>query len=263
MRRSGRILFILGFVLAIISALALYFLIAESKPPPAEVPTTKVVVAFQNVPQRSEVSADQVGLVDWPQTVPTPIGAYDSPSSVLGKLAKAPIYPGQPVNSDMLVDKTDLKESHSNAALIIDDRMRAIAMPVKVDTNVAEAIQAGDRVDFVVTFTAQPVNAQGQPEGTSTTKTHRLLEDVLVLQVGPWPNPGVKAGDAAAEQQYSVVTLQVNLQDAQVIKYAQLKADDVSLALRRANDHTLEVSEPVTLEYLNKRFGYNWPVLGQ
>lgn len=257
MRRNGRILFILGFVLAVISAVGLYVVVANSKPPPAQVPTTQVVVAFQSVQQRSEIDANEIGIVPWPQTVPTPIGAYSTSDQVLGKLAKAPIYPGQSINSEMLVDKADLKESHGNAALILEERTRAIAMPVKMDTSVAQAIQAGDRVDFVVTFRVSAETSEGQKE---LVTTHRLLEDVLILQVGPWP-----AGDgkAEAEANFSVVTFQVNLQDAQVIKYAQLNAADVSLALRPANDHTLEQTEPVTLEYLNKRFGYGFPIGGQ
>jgi Flp pilus assembly protein CpaB len=269
MRKSGRILFVLGFVLAAFSALGLYWILINTKPPPPTVPTSKLVIAFQPVTERSEIAADQIGLVDWPQTVPTPTGAYDSSSEVIGKLAKTQIAPGQPILADMLLDKSKVNEFHSNAALILDERTRAIALPVKVDTSVAQAVQAGDRVDLVVTFHASTTSSQQESGGAASGElvvTHHLMQDVLVLQVGPWPNsdaPNAQNSRQADENNYTVVTLQLNLQDAEVLKFAQLNAADVSLALRRANDHSLEETEPVTLEYINKRFGYGFPSSGK
>lgn len=262
MRRNGRVLFILGFVLAVLSALGLYALLITSKPPPATVPTTKLVVAFQSVTERSEIGAAQVGVVDWPETLPTPIGAYASPSDAIGKLAKGAIYPGQPILDEMLIDKADVKQLHSNASLVVDESYRALALPVKIDTNVAEAVQAGDRIDLIATFTVQPVAVGTGATAPAITKTHRLLEDVLVLQVGPWPNTAEQPKEGG-DGSYTVVTLLLNLQDAQVVKFAQLQADDVSMVLRHANDHTVDETEPVTIQYLNKRFGYNFPLSGQ
>ncbi len=260
MRRGGRILVILGIVLALISGAGVYVVLATAEPEAQPVKTTKVVLAVQDVTERSELIADQLAEADWPVTIPTPIGAFARATEVTGKLAMSPIHPGQPVVEKMLKSKDEVKEAGSNAALVIEKGTVGIAMPVTVNTNVAEAIQAGDHVDIIAQFTAQPVATGNQPQTGPLIATQRLLADVLVLQVGPWPGPQSK-GETASPS--TVVTFQMKEQDALVLKYALENATAITLALRAANDHEVPDLEPVTFEYINKRFGYNFPATGQ
>ena len=132
-----------------------------------------------------------------------------------------------------------------------------MAFPVSLNTNVAQAIQAGDRVDILATFTAQPV-AGTQNAGPPLTASQRLLPDVLILQVGPWPVAGGKT-----DTSFAVVTFQLKEQDALVLKYSMEQSGTLTLVLRAANDHQLDNLEPVTLEYINKRFGFKFPTQGQ
>jgi Flp pilus assembly protein CpaB len=258
MRRVGAVLIILGVLFALFAGLALYVFFPRQAQPLAE-PTTSLVVAFQNIPERTEITADQLGQVDWPQRIPTPLGAHSNQEEVTNKLTLVPIFPGQPVVDKMLVDKETLKETHSNASLILDNGSVAMALPVSLNTNVAEAIQAGDRVDLIVTFTLQPITGT-QTAGVPVILTQRLLQDVLVLQVGPWPRPGAAAQQSATT---TVLTFQLKEQDALVVKYAQLNASDLTLVLRPANDHKLVDPTPVTIEYLRDRFGFATPVPGR
>lgn len=253
MRGSGRILMILGVVLALLSGIGMYALLLSARPAPAEVATTQIIFAFQTIPERSEVTAAQVGPVDWPQSIPAPIGSFTSAKDVVGKFSTKPIYPGEPILDKMLIDKASVTETHSNAAYIVEEGSVAIAIPVSMNTSVAEAVQAGDRVDLIGTFTTQPVNAAGQNVGPTLIQTQRLLQDVLVLQVGPWPRANAPADSGT---RIVVVTLQVNLQDAQVAKFAQVNATDLSLALRPFQDHAASKPDPVTFDYLFKRFGF-------
>jgi Flp pilus assembly protein CpaB len=255
MRRVGVALIILGILFALFAGLAL-FVFFPRQSQPVEVATTGLVVAFQNIPQRSEVSKDQLGSVNWPQNIPTPIGGYANSDDVVGKLAIVPIYPGEPVIDKMLIDKPSLKQSASNAALILDKGYVAFALPVTINTNVAEAVQPGDRVDLIATFTLQPITGT-QSAGGPVILTQRLLQDVLVIQVGPWPRGGAPA---QSSQTTAVVTLQVAEQDALVVQYAQGNASTLALALRPANDHDLVNPTPVTIEYLEEKFGLATPV---
>ncbi|MBI4787289.1 MAG: Flp pilus assembly protein CpaB [Chloroflexi bacterium] len=248
MNRAGRILLIFGVLLSIVSGLTVLVVLSLSQPQPAEVPTTKVVVAFQNISSRSEISPDQVGVADWPRALPTPTGGFPDSSSVIGKVATAPIPPGQPITDKLLIDKGDAKETHSNAALIIEKGSVAAAMPVTIKSSVAEAIQAGDRVDVLATFRS--------PNNGSGVATQRLLADILVLQVGPWPSANAKQQSTTGT---SVLTLQVKEQDAAVLLYAEEFATEVSLVLRSAGDHDLPTLEPVTFDYINQRFGFKLP----
>ncbi|MCL4489195.1 MAG: Flp pilus assembly protein CpaB [Chloroflexi bacterium] len=250
MTRAGRILFLLGILISLGAGFVIYMSLSYNQPKPVEVPTTKLVVAFQEISPRSEIGPGYVGVADWPRALPTPVGAFTEPDQVVGKLATASLSPGQPITAKMVVDKKDLQETHSNAALILEKGMVAIAMPISIKSDVADAVQPGDRVDIIATFRSQNTNNQGG------VATQRVLGDVLILQVGPWPSAGAKAQSGAAA---TVVTLQMKEQDALALQYTLDFASSVTLALRPANDHDLIQLEPVTLDYINQRFNFRLP----
>ncbi len=244
MNRAGRILFIVGLFIALGSGFFVFVLLLLSQNKPANVTTTQIVVAYQNITPRTEIVSDQVGLAEWPVALPTPIGAFPDTSNVVGKLATAPLSPGQPIIAQSVVDKKDLKESHSNAALILEKGSVGVAMPVTVKSSVADALQAGDRVDVIATF-----QSTGQ---SSVAATQRLLANMLVLQVGPWPRAGGQAQASAT----AIITLQLKEQDVLVLEHAQQFGSNITLVLRAANDEELLPLEPVTFDYINQRFGY-------
>ncbi len=250
MNRAGRILFLLGFLIAAASGLVVFLLLTTNQPRTPEVTTVPLVIAFQNIPARTEIIPGHVGVAQWPIALPTPIGAFDHPSDVIGQLANAPIAPGQAIIGRMLINKGEVRENHSNAALILEKGTVAIAMPVTVKSNVAEALQAGDRVDVIANFAAPGSST------ASSEATQRLLADVLIMQVGAWPNPTVKSQGAPSA---TVVTLQLKEQEAMVLSYAMDHASAVTLVLRPSNDHELLPLEPVTFEYINQRYGFKLP----
>ncbi len=262
MQRAGLILILLGVVFAVLAGVTLFMLYPRQTQPVLE-PTTDVVVAFQNIPERTEIGPEQLGKMDWPQHIPTPMGAYSNTEAVAGKLSVVPIYAGQPIIDKALIDKENGKEIKSNAALLLEQKSVAIALPVSLDSNVAEAVQAGDRVDLLATFTFQPYTGTKNIEnvGPPVIVTHRILQDVLVIQVGNWPKP-VQPGQqpaAQANQTSAIVTFQLSEQDALVVKYVQGQATYFSLALRAANDHTIFNPTPVSLDYLRDHFGVEDP----
>ncbi len=248
MSRAGRLLFVFGILIALISGFFVFILLISSQPKPVEVPTTKLVIAFQNIGSRSEIGPEHVGVADWPLAVPTPSGGFGRTADVIGKLATAPIYPGQPVTEKMVIDKSLVKETHSNAALILEKGTVAMAMPVTSRSNVAEAIQAGDRVDMIATYRSTSTTS-----GAGSAATQRMLADVLILQVGPWPKSGEQD---QATGSGALVTFQLKEQDALVLHYALESAGNITLVLRPANDHDLIQLEPVTFDYINQRFGF-------
>lgn len=260
MRRGGRVLVFLGMVLALIAGGGVYVVLANAEPQSEPVRTTKIVMTVQQITERSEVGPDQVSQVDWPVTIPTPVGAFEKPADAVGKFAKVPVYPGQPVVASMLIDKSEIKDTHSNASLLLEKGSVAIALPVTINTEVADAIQAGDRVDILATFTVQPVSTGTTSGGPALITTHRLMQNVLILQIGPWPNPGTKSQAASTT---TVVTMQLNEQDAQVLKYSLENSNGLTLVLRAANDPEMANPEPVNMDYINKRFGYRFPMSGR
>ncbi|MBI5031263.1 MAG: Flp pilus assembly protein CpaB [Chloroflexi bacterium] len=246
MNRAGRVIFILGIFIALVSGSGVFLVLLLSQPKPAEVPTTKVVVAFQQINPRTEIVADQVGTTNWPRAVPTPPGAFSDPSDVIGKLAMSPLYQGEVIIQNNLVDKSEVKEDHSTAALVVEKGYVAIAMPVSIKADIAGAIQAGDRVDLIATFQSQSAT------GSAAIATQRVLADILVLQVGSWPTPEQKKSDAAT----TILTFQLKEQEALILEYTMLHANSVTLALRSANDHDVLPLDPITFDYINQRFNF-------
>jgi Flp pilus assembly protein CpaB len=248
MNRAGRLLFIFGVVIALGSGFFVFLLLALSnQSKPADVATLKLVIAVQNISPRTEIQANQLQRTDWPAALPTPIGGYEQISDVTGKLATSPLAPGQPVTDRVVVDKKDLKETHSSAALILEKGNVAVAMPVTIKSSVAQAIQAGDRVDVIATLKS--------PSGGTGTATQRVLADMLILQVGPWPGADSK-GQSQSSGGAAVITLQLKEQDVLALESTQQFASEVTLVLRSAEDHDIQQLEPVTFDYINQRFNF-------
>lgn len=248
MNRLGVILFILGIFISLVAGTGVFVLLTFSQPKPPEAPTTKVVIAFQEISTRTEILADQVGESNWPAAVPTPTGATDSKTDVVGKFSTVPIYPGEPVLQKMVIDKSQVKETHSNAALLLEKGSVAMAVPVNIKSDVAQAIQAGDRVDVIGTFKSPSATGAGQ------IATQRMLADILVIQVGIWPSPNQKPPSSGGD--VATLTLQLKEQDVLVLEYSLQNATDLTLVLRPANDHDLPQLEPATFDYVNQRFGF-------
>ena len=249
MSRASTILFALGFFIAIISAAGMYVVLTNVQAKPATVESSKIVIAFQNIPARTEISAAQVGQADWPKTIPTPAGGFEYPEDVVGKLSLNPVYQGQPIIDKDVIDKSKVKDTHSNAAFVLDKGTVAMAFPVSIRTNVAQAVQAGDRVDIFASFPVRSTTATG----SQTLTTQRLFADVLVLQVGPWPAPGETPSTTPNS---TIFTFQLKEQEAMVLEHAVQNASSVMLVLRPATDHDLLPLDPVTVDYIIQNYKY-------
>jgi Flp pilus assembly protein CpaB len=141
---------------------------------------------------------------------------------------------------------------------------------------------------------ASAVPAEGQIVGTQIPRmvTQLTVQDVQVLKVGRWnqqpaasvlpqgaPTPAAQpagqpaqatptpqAGQTSHQGQANVVppgptiiTLLVDQQDALVLKFAREVGASIDFVLRSRNDHDLVTTEPVTLEYMMRRFNITPP----
>jgi Flp pilus assembly protein CpaB len=133
-----------------------------------------------------------------------------------------------------------------------------MAFSINDITGIAGALQPGDYVDVMLTLQAsalptQTVRAGTQPTLTGTEGlpvTQLMLQNVLILQVGNWGGTGEKSGPA------NTITLALDRQDALALKAAR-EQGEIDLILRRVGDTKIVETEPVNLQYLNKRFKFN------
>ncbi|MFQ6015726.1 MAG: Flp pilus assembly protein CpaB [Anaerolineae bacterium] len=263
MRRGGRILVLFGIVLGIVTAGAAFFIL-QAQRPEVTIATTPVVVSFQSIPARGSVPPDAVGLRDWPiDSVPP--GALTDPSQAANKLAAVPLFPGQIILDQMVIDKQREEERKglgSDASFIIPPGKVAIAFPVDIISGVAGAVQSGDSVDIMLSINVAAEVEAGTAEETEEVPTQivtqLVLQDVEVLKVAPWTaaaeGEAGKAGEPAR-----VVTFLIDRQDALVLKYARENSIAVDLALRAAGDREIVSTEPVTMDYVITRFNLPRP----
>ncbi|MBM3127058.1 MAG: Flp pilus assembly protein CpaB [Chloroflexi bacterium] len=259
MRRGGRILVVLGLLLGAITAVGTFLVLSSAVEQGRQIPTKQVVVALQPITDRSIIGPDAVGIKEWPETALPPGEIFSETSKVVGMLAIQPIFPGQIILPPMIIDKKKAGEigTRSNAAFVIPEGKVAIAFGISEITGVGNALQPGDYVDLLLTLdsaslpTCPPAKPCTGLEGLPVTQM--MLQDVLILQVGAWSSGG-EGSQAAA--QAGILTFAVDRQDALALKSAR-EQGQIDLVLRRAGDHKTVDLEPVTLQYLNKRFKFN------
>ncbi|MBI3913841.1 MAG: Flp pilus assembly protein CpaB, partial [Chloroflexi bacterium] len=185
MRRGGRILVLFGIILGVLTAGGTFVVLSSAGPQAQAIPTKSIVIALQNIPERTEITAESIGKADWPEAV-VPPGAFETSADVLGKLTLDPVYQGQIILAPMIVDKTKLKETRSNASYLVPDNKVAVAFPITPLSGVAGAIQAGDTIDILLTLTPpKDTTATAPKTGAALLDggpiTQQMLQDVLIL----------------------------------------------------------------------------------
>jgi pilus assembly protein CpaB len=206
-----------------------------------------VVVAAQEIPERTQIQPPMLLVKDWPVEV-VPPGVISNTQEAIGKFAVEKIYPGEPIFRAKLGGPKEAK----TLSYAIPAGMVAVAVPATAISSVAGAIQPGDYVDVLLSIGVSVSDALGNKSEEQYT-TQLTLQDVEVLRVGPW-TAAPKAGQPqAAAESYANITLLLNRQDALVMKYIREKGA-VDFALRPVNDHETFTTDAVILTYVVERF---------
>jgi Flp pilus assembly protein CpaB len=296
MRGRGRLLIVLGVILGLAAAGGVLYIIITQQPPPSitpapevAVPMTQVLVALQNIPRSSEITADAVEFRDWPANNVPPDVIADT-AELIGKVAKTDIFQGQPIVRSMLAEIVE----GSEAAFAIPEGKVAVAFPITRLSSVGYGIQAGDHVD--VLLSARFIDRDEEKQNARDTFDFRLemltkfmnagaeaaslempvfktearsvtqliVQNAGVLKMGTWatptpPAPEGEEGAPPAPPPPDMVVLVVSQQDALVLKYARENNFILDLVLRAAGDEVPVTTEAVTLEYMIRRFNISLP----
>ncbi len=269
MRRGGRILVLLGIILGVMTAGLVFVFLGTNTGNPPPPPTRGVVIALQNIPARSVISIDSLTTVQYPEGI-IPQGAFASPQDVAGKLAIDNIYQGETILAPMIIDRSKVSGTdpiRSPAAYVIPENKVAMAFQITPLSGVAGAIQPGDYVDLLLTL-QPPQQGLTQTTGTRVSPatvtgtegeavTQLFLQDVQVLNIGIWTS-GLQQTQQQQQQQQqaaTILTFALERQDAVTLKSGR-ELGQIDLILRRAGDHRQTTTEPVTREYINRRFNF-------
>jgi pilus assembly protein CpaB len=295
LKRSNRLVLLVGVFLAIVAFVGILLLVRQEPPKSTVAPTEgPVVVATTDIPLSTRIAADQVTTKTVPLTGIS-AGAFTDTSQVIGQIARQPIASGAQITATTL--------NGGQPGTLIDVQVpvgqRAIAVRVDQISGVGTVIKNGDYVDAIIGLTEEQflsvkagatndeviISAPG-PKG-ATTKVILQGMQVLGTLLPPIAPPAEEAAPAASgaptpppgtttlNEQQEIVILSVTAQQAEVLRYAQLQANPLqtlSLILRSPDDFidpatgqpvtppTVETTG-VTLKVLLDQYGVLPPVI--
>ena len=183
------------------------------------IPTRPVVVAATDLPLGTELTNDDLRVIEWPANA-VPQQVIGDPKDIIGRGLIAPVLENEPI----LPMKLAAIEAGAGLPPIIPPGLRAVSVRVNEVIGVAGYVMPGTRVDVVATV-SPTLNQQDM-----TSKV--ILTNVQVLAAGTKIE---HEGDDNKPMPVSVVTLLVNPEEAERLTLAATEGK-IQLALRNPLD---------------------------
>jgi Flp pilus assembly protein CpaB len=255
LKRSNRLILLIGVFLAIVAFVGIVVIVQGNKGGggPSSATELPTVFAKKTITLGTEVKAEMLDVQTVKVTERDPT-AFASASLVVGKIAAKDIVQGKQLTAD------DFNRGGNQASITVPAGMRAIAVTVDQGTGVGTVIRTGDYVDLLVGITGDkfPVitlnadNSFTVVAGINATSVKVLLQGMQVIgtllpppttqqQQGGQETGG---GSASLTGQSEIVILAVDAQQAEVIKYAQMDGS-ISLVLRSPKDFRDDQGNPI------------------
>lgn len=203
----------------------------------------QVLVAANDIGLGQKLAAKSLSWADWPSDA-VPPGAITQAKdpkageTYVGHIAKAPIYQGEPIRSQRLIN-TD----KGFMAAILPKGKRAIAVAVEAETTAGGFILPGDKVDLILT----------RQNEDRTVLSETFLENIRVLAIDT-TTAGEK--DEKSLSPKRTATLELSPEQAEIVAQSQ-QLGTISLALRSAQDSSDDDNGPV-----RRRGGVNFVKYG-
>jgi pilus assembly protein CpaB len=192
------------------------------------IPSKPVVIAASDLPLGSELTADDVKVIEWPASS-VPAEAISDPKEVVGRGLLMPVVQYEPI----LPLKLASKEAGAGLPPVIPPGLRAVSVRVNEVIGVAGYVVPGTRVDVLTTINPGP------QQTTMTSKV--ILTDVQVLAAGTKID---NTTDKDKPVPVSVVTLLVNPDEAERLTLASSEGK-IQLALRNPLDRSAPATRGV------------------
>lgn len=284
--RRGRILILIGLILAIGTAAAVYVLLqGMEQSQTAEIELEEVVVAVQPIAEE-EPLGDRVDLVDMPKDY-IPQGALRSLDGLDEMLAAGPIPQNAVIHPSMLISREELA-LEGELGKLVEPGFLAVSFPISELSSVSYGIRAGDHIDVLMSFFFMDLDQETQmveplcaplcpgPSGEAEAdlgaqipraSAQLTLQDIQILGVGRWAQEltpeqeqaQAEAGEAVPVELPRYITVMVTPQDALVLKLARELGAKIELAVRAEEDTEQYTTQQVTLDYILARFGVTLP----
>lgn len=144
----------------------------EARTSTQRVPTVPVIVAALDLPEATELRAESLVVLSWPQAA-VPKGAFSDPKAVVGRVLIGPLVKNEPILEGRLASA----EAGRGMAALLPAGMRAVAVRVDDVVGVAGFVHPGDHVDVIVTI-------RPNENAVARSISKIVLQNIRVLAVG-------------------------------------------------------------------------------
>ena len=250
MKRSNRLILLIGFFLAAVAFVGIVLLLGSGggggggTEPDATKST--IVVTTADVPLGTTLTTDLVTTQEV-RIAEKPVGAFTLTSEVVGRTVTTQLTKGQLVNANAFSTTT----VNPDIARLLDPGRRAMSIQVDQVSGVGTLIKPGDRIDVVVGITGADkfpvVTTDPQTDqitlvpGLNATSVKAIIQNLEVVGTLLPPTPaqdGAATTDGQAPAlngQAQIVILSVTAQEAEVIRFGQMDGT-LTLILRSPED---------------------------
>ncbi len=194
-----------------------------------------ILVAREDIPAFAPISGKQLRVKDFPANyLPPRYIKEDFRDDIIGQATGLKIKKGSPVLTSDLASTQD----EERLSQIIQEEMRALALPVNSVNMFGGLLRPKDHVDVLGTF---------QKPGSGSVETVTLLQNVTVLAVGNKLGAGrdIAGSDSRSKrtQRNRTVTVLVTPEEAELLVFAQDRGE-FSLTMRNDKDVDAEMALP-------------------
>jgi pilus assembly protein CpaB len=183
-----------------------------------EIQMQPIIVAAEDVPEGASLTRESLREENWPSTT-VPDGAFSSIDSAMGRVARVPIYVGEPIIPGRLAPVG----TGPGLQAKVTPGKRAMAVKIDDVAGLSGLIQPNSRVDVLVTIRA----AQDQ----SSQVAKLFMENMRVLAVGTV----VTSGPDNRPINATTATLEVIPEEAERLALA-MREGSIQLVLRGFGD---------------------------
>ncbi len=221
--------------------------VAQAKVAPT-IAMSEVLVANSNLTPGQALAVDQVRWEKWPtSTVDPSFITHESVSSeeeaVKGTVVRAMILPGQPITKTSIVHG----DASGFMAATLGEGMRAISIPISVDSGAGGFILPNDRVDIILTRKPDGSNSRGY------AKT--ILSSLRVLAVDQTYRQEKDTRTVVGK----TATVEVTPEQAEMIAGASMSGQ-LSLALRPLSEDGVAKLDGAAPASKRRTAAYDGPV---
>jgi pilus assembly protein CpaB len=240
------VLLVGALIVAAITAFMARSLIMGSPAPQAGASTSmaapidgpEVLVATRALPVGTILDATALKFQPWPKELVENayyLKAATDLKSLQGTVVRNAITAGQPVTQGALVKPGD----RGFLAAALGAGMRAVTIPISVQTGVAGFVFPGDRIDLILTQTV-PGGGDGPPLKASET----IMRNLRVLATDQRTDNTTGEDGKTVVRTFSNVTIEATPKIAEQIAVAQTLGA-LSLSLRSIADNTSELEQAI------------------